>query len=765
MLKRRRNILLQLLSYGTWDFDLTSFPYVYHSLLPNGSEVVKGKIAKIYANGVIENQLINDNFESTSSYWTKNRLTQTENTFVVNSNEYAEANFYHQFSAGQLVKSRHYLMSVKIKIISGNINQIVFGVQGVGTVVTINNPQKNVWLDLSGVFIQARENTETTNGFNVTVKYASTSDIVVDSDTFQVGEPKLIDLTLREGTGNEPTNLTDNRIQNILNRGYIAYNQGEYKGTNVSEIATEPYNLANNVFTFGWWSGNVGSQIGTSNYRFDMKLAPISVLPSTSYTLEFDNISGANINGYIIETDENGIVLVRNQYITSGTSITFTSNTHYAYIYFYDRSEQVEIGNTLPNINACFHRTGTRTGYAPHKPSASIPFIYQGNGNETNHDNLEITKTEFVFTKEVNYVDSVTMPTTLTTPQVVRIPRKHLGIVDLGSVTWEKSTIYGRTMFRTNNFSIVPMQGDDNVVGNIYCSAYLSTNYTSLGSGDNIISLRGISNEGVVIYDSSKTSLDATQFKTAMSGIYLFYETAEEIDDIATRIFTENGGTVSALEQRLPREYQEVEYIESTGTQYINTGYVFTSENIKIDFGCYFPYSTTNMSLFGSNSPSYNLVPYSYGNREFTHWVGSSSNILFVQYEVGNNDVSYELNKSASTLKCTLNGNTTSATYSGTAISSFPIYIFGKNGGGSSQERGNGYRLNYFKMYDNNLLVRNFIPCYRKSDNVIGLYDLVGKQFYTNAGTGTFVKGSDVNTNTNYCEVLPNLDLDLPVKV
>ena len=40
----------------------------------------------------------------------------------------------------------------------------------------------------------------------------------------------------------------------------------------------------------------------------------------------------------------------------------------------------------------------------------------------------------------------------------------------------------------------------------------------------------------------------------------------------------------------LPDAYQEVEYIESTGTQYINTGYVFTSENIKIDFGCYFPY-------------------------------------------------------------------------------------------------------------------------------------------------------------------------------
>ena len=40
---------------------------------------------------------------------------------------------------------------------------------------------------------------------------------------------------------------------------------------------------------------------------------------------------------------------------------------------------------------------------------------------------------------------------------------------------------------------------------------------------------------------------------------------------------------------------------------------------------------------------------------------------------------------------------------------------------------------------------RHFIPCYRKSDNVIGLYDLVEGTFYTNSGTGTFTKGSDVN--------------------
>ena len=45
----------------------------------------------------------------------------------------------------------------------------------------------------------------------------------------------------------------------------------------------------------------------------------------------------------------------------------------------------------------------------------------------------------------------------------------------------------------------------------------------------------------------------------------------------------------------------------------------------------------------------------------------------------------------------------------------------------------------------NNEVVRNFIPCYRKSDGVRGLYDKVNNVFYTNSGTGTFAIGADVN--------------------
>ena len=49
-----------------------------------------------------------------------------------------------------------------------------------------------------------------------------------------------------------------------------------------------------------------------------------------------------------------------------------------------------------------------------------------------------------------------------------------------------------------------------------------------------------------------------------------------------------------------------------------------------------------------------------------------------------------------------------------------------------------------WKFYQDDILIRDFIPCYRKSDNVIGMYDTVNGIFYTNKGTGTFLKGNDI---------------------
>ena len=77
-------------------------------------------------------------------------------------------------------------------------------------------------------------------------------------------------------------------------------------------------------------------------------------------------------------------------------------------------------------------------------------------------------------------------------------------------------------------------------------------------------------------------------------------------------------------------------------------------------------------------------------------------------------------------------------------ISQNNVYLFATNTTGTVGFGGGSLKMYYFKIWNNDTLVRDYIPCYRTSDGVIGLYDLVENKFYTNSGTGNFSKGSDL---------------------
>ena len=78
------------------------------------------------------------------------------------------------------------------------------------------------------------------------------------------------------------------------------------------------------------------------------------------------------------------------------------------------------------------------------------------------------------------------------------------------------------------------------------------------------------------------------------------------------------------------------------------------------------------------------------------------------------------------------------------------LFALNRNAGIAYPNAGNKCFL--AKFYDRNVLMRHFVPCVRESDGKPGMYDLCGSicpltdsPFYTNAGTGEFLVGPDVN--------------------
>ena len=77
------------------------------------------------------------------------------------------------------------------------------------------------------------------------------------------------------------------------------------------------------------------------------------------------------------------------------------------------------------------------------------------------------------------------------------------------------------------------------------------------------------------------------------------------------------------------------------------------------------------------------------------------------------------------------------------SVEGLDIWLFQANG---SALRG-PIRIYYIKFLtpDESTVLGEYIPCYRKSDNEPGMFDLVTNTFFTNAGTGEFTVGADVN--------------------
>lgn len=181
-------------------------------------------------------------------------------------------------------------------------------------------------------------------------------------------------------------------------------------------------------------------------------------------------------------------------------------------------------------------------------------------------------------------------------------------------------------------------------------------------------------------------------------------------------------------------EYQEVEYIESTGTQYIDTG-IYSDKNTEVElvgktagtgtqylFGC--SLAGTRYMLAQQNSGSYLIFDFISSNfRTASSIVGYSD---FHKIVIKDNNFSID-DKPIGSIESYSNFTPTTTSW-----------LFGANGSSPS-----ACIIKYCKVWQSGNLVRDFIPVYRKSDGAIGLYDLVGKSFYANAGTGTFLKGSD----------------------
>ena len=201
----------------------------------------------------------------------------------------------------------------------------------------------------------------------------------------------------------------------------------------------------------------------------------------------------------------------------------------------------------------------------------------------------------------------------------------------------------------------------------------------------------------------------------------------------------------------LPTEYQQVEYLESTGTQWIDSGVYANQSRTKIIIDCALPSFTSNK--YCEFTGVYTASSYSNYRRAFA--LGYESGKIVAQFiswqktnlNAPNDKATFILEKNKLKYNNTVIADQSNYIYNEYSLST--IYLFGKSSSDFNPPRFEHegifiMRIYHEQIFDLDLIVRDFYPCYRKSDNEPGMYDIVNDVFYTNAGSGTFIVGPDI---------------------
>ena len=290
--------------------------------------------------------------------------------------------------------------------------------------------------------------------------------------------------------------------------------------------------------------------------------------------------------------------------------------------------------------------------------------------------------------------------------------------VDINDFTTTTTNTYSHVM-QDNNLYYVCLMVKDNADNETYSVS------------------QGLSN--IVVSFNSKTA-DNISF----SNKYVAYnQVYGEFPTTTKTGYTLKGWSLAEDASYIPNTYQQVEYLQSTGTQYIDTGYI-PNENSRLWLD-YQPTEAQSKIYAGARNESSSPKVYftinsgSNNTKMYASW-GTTVNYNIgpmttdrVRTEIGSEGIYYNDEY------VTMPGETVWSNIS------YSVYLFAVQESSNTASLNASVKIYEAKIYEGNTLIHHMIPCYRKSDNVRGMYDAISGEFYTNSGTGTFGIGSDVN--------------------
>ena len=503
--KRSLDALWKLNQGVSYQFE-TDTTEAYSKTVPTGAKCAD--VQMIGGKTLVWNQLIN----ATPDTWIKSQATVTLESdgyynikYVNGTNDYAVILFDSYSTVGHA-----YLMLADLKVASmDNITSIWAKPSNFG----------NTRNFASGKLIETvLTNGRPVIGFSVKDKTVDTS--------IGIKDIHVIDLTQLFGSGNEPTTTDDPRIAWIEQyaAAHPEYNAGELVSADVESVDAVGFNIWDEEWQNGYYNAATGVFVSNPTAPTLACKNKIPVLQSATYYFRY--IYGSSLS--VFEYDSSGNFLRRTNMIGSAKTLTTTQET--VLIAFHI----AEYGNGVYNHDVCINLSDTNKNgeYRPYnKTNCNIPSAVRalpGYGWSAGDVYNSIERTD----KGWQYVQRV-------------------GSVDIGTLTYSYDAT--NKNFYSTGLSILIKSNTNDEIANIICAIYTAISRNSFVAGPLTDDMLTFVNAQKTVCFRNLAYTDADAFKSAMSGVMLYYELATpvitDITDMMTLDFdaipVEAGGTVT----------------------------------------------------------------------------------------------------------------------------------------------------------------------------------------------------------------------------
>ena len=187
------------------------------------------------------------------------------------------------------------------------------------------------------------------------------------------------------------------------------------------------------------------------------------------------------------------------------------------------------------------------------------------------------------------------------------------------------------------------------------------------------------------------------------------------------------------VESELPSGYQKVDYIENPLGAYIDLDIKATSNT-----NAFYKYKPLAVQLYACFLGASNGFLFPSVRTNFAQIVAINAGASATLSNVAADDNGFYEIKAFWDDKININGKKYSLKKGNETESLYNMRLFEWS---TDYQHKTSAQTCFVKIYEGDELIRDLIPCYKKSNGEVGLFDIVTQTFFTNSGTGVLTYG------------------------